>query len=91
MLSKIDQFSSDSIVLTTHMLNNAIKSGLGVNLGKSVGKTGLQAYLQVNTSDSLSVYSIVMSKRVSFNPIKLSLGQVLQGSVKVNDTKLYFC
>ena len=56
------------------MLNNAIKSGFGVNLGKSVGNTGLQAYLQVNTSDSLAVYSIVMSKRITFNPIKLSLG-----------------
>jgi len=73
------------------MLNNAIKSGFGVKLGKNVFNIGLQAYLQVNTSDSLAVYSIVMSKRISFNPIKLSLGQVLQGSVKANDTKLYFC
>ena len=41
MLSKIDQFSSDSIILTSDMLNDALKSGFGVNLGKSVGKTGL--------------------------------------------------
>jgi hypothetical protein len=34
----------------------------------------LQAYIGVYTPDPLSIYSIVMTKKVEFSPIQLNIG-----------------
>ena len=51
--------------------------------------TSLQAYIGVYTKEPLSIYSIVMTKKVEFAPIQLKLGQILSGRV-VHEKKMFY-
>lgn len=46
-------------------------------------------YIGVYTRSPMAIYSIVMTKMVEFNPVKLQVGQMQAGQVSANDTKFY--
>ena len=62
-----NEFTTDSIRITKEMLSSYLKKGNHI-------KGKLQAYIGVYTKSPLAVYSIVMTRKAEFNPIKLKVG-----------------
>ena len=71
----VNEFTTDSLVL----LSDIIKSTAAYQNDK---KSKMQAYIGVYTSSPTAVYSLLMNKISSFNPIKLMMGNVQSGSVR---------
>jgi hypothetical protein len=77
-----DEFSTDSILVTQKMLKEYAKS-------ERISKVS-QIYLGIYTEGPLSIYSVLVSKKTDFNPIKLSVGQIQSGKVPLHEKKFFY-